>query len=93
MPILCLPPRLVKYLQINEIKTAEDNFLMCLKDACQRHPELIPYCFKTNDLTELSSTTCFYVNGKDIRILMKAIPKIHLSPDDIIEIEPAIVGG
>jgi hypothetical protein len=89
--VINLPHHLQSRLQLPNLQANGSTFFTCLKNLCIQHPTLTPYCFTTDN--QLSGATVFYLNGRDIREFLRDDPDPVVNDDDVIEIEPSIVGG
>ena len=65
-------------------------FVDCMRSLCAQYPMVTQYVFQDITTNTLASSTAFYINGVDVRTLD---PHYVVTENDVIDIEPAIVGG
>lgn len=65
-------------------------FIECMRAMCTKYPMVMQYVFADAQHNSLASSTTFYINGVDVRSLD---PNYVVAENDVIDIEPAIVGG
>lgn len=86
MPLIQLPSWITKHLDKTEFQFSECDLITALHGLTTQQPSLKKYLLTPDG--QIPSATAIFINGK----LLQA-PTAILKADDVIEIEPAIVGG
>ncbi len=76
-----------------DIMLEGSSFLEVLQELCLMYPSITSYVFIDNDKKQLSVSTAFYLNNKNINDFIIPYNELTIKEDDIIEIEPPLVGG
>ena len=90
MPTINFPYYIQNRLPENACVVNAGIFVEVMQKLCADYPSIIHYIFQDINNNVLANSTIFYVNGVDMRTLE---PNYVVTENDVIEIEPAIVGG
>lgn len=91
MPKVLLPDWISKHLGANQFQYNSSELRGLLIMLCDEFPQIKKYIFTHGEL--FATSTALFINNKLIQHQRINNEIILLEQDDVIEIEPAIVGG